>query len=250
MAKLTAKQQTQPAGYYGKLPARADFVSRRLPRLTIAAWDSWLEASLAYSQMALGPAWQDLYLTAPAWRFALPARACGEAALIGVMTPSVDAVGRCFPLLLAQPCAEPAEPARLATGAAVWFEAAEPLALQALTDQCDLALLDRPLPMPVSHSGTPELRNDGRSIDNVWIPLPTSFALDAVLRDSPLVTPRAALWWTHGGHSFAPALAITVGLVTPAAFSALIDGAPMRHGWRAADGAAPADGDLAWDREG
>src|SRR5262249_22228404 len=109
---------------------------------------------------------------------------------------------------------------------------------------------DRPLPLPVLRSAgvRPGVANDG--MDSLWIQLPASSAFDVVLRDSRYVTPGSALWWTQGGADFAPALAITAGLIAPAAFAALLDGAPLGQGWRVADSVASANGELDWDRDG
>ena len=89
------------AGWYGKVPSLGDFVTRRLPGSFVAAWDDWLQASIAASRATLGPRWQPLYLNCPIWRFALFPGACGPGAWAGVMMPSVDRVGRCFPLTIA-----------------------------------------------------------------------------------------------------------------------------------------------------
>jgi len=92
----------RPCGYFGKVPARADFVAARLRHDTVERWDSWLQQALATSQSILGRPWRDLFLNAPIWRFILPPGACGARPLVGLLTPSVDAVGRCYPLMLAQ----------------------------------------------------------------------------------------------------------------------------------------------------
>jgi type VI secretion system protein ImpM len=244
---------SQPAGYYGKLPARADFVNRRLARRTVQRWDNWLQQCLARSQSALGAAWEDCYLTAPAWRFALPARICGDSALIGVLVPSVDAVGRCFPLLLAQELPETTDATTIAAGASAWFEAAERLALEALDGAFDLATLDRPLPAlspSLPPMGQPLLGGAAASYPvGLWIGLPMLSALGAVLRTTAGVGPRPALWWTAGGEEFGPAVAISTGLVAPTGFAALLDGAWARHGWRGAPDPAPGDPEPAWDRD-
>ena len=41
-----------------------------------------------------------VYLTSPAWRFVFAAGACGPVPVIGLMAPSVDRVGRHFPLTI------------------------------------------------------------------------------------------------------------------------------------------------------
>jgi len=45
-----------------------------------------------------GEDWLDSYLTAPIWRFLLSSGVCGQMPMLGVMMPSVDRVGRYFPL--------------------------------------------------------------------------------------------------------------------------------------------------------
>jgi type VI secretion system protein ImpM len=88
-------------GYHGKLPTKGDFITRRLPRGFLDSWDSWLQDVIAGSRTRMGEAWLDAYLTSPIWRFALPAGLCGEAAAADVVMPSVDRVGRYFPLTIA-----------------------------------------------------------------------------------------------------------------------------------------------------
>ena len=91
------------AGFYGKLPARGDFVSRRLPRSFVEPWDAWLQQGFASSRDHLGDGWLEAYLTSPIWRFVLAPGVCGPAGVAGVVMPSVDSVGRYFPLTIAQP---------------------------------------------------------------------------------------------------------------------------------------------------
>ena len=85
-------------GFYGKLPSHGDFLRRRVSDGFVDAWDSWLRECLAASRTALGAKWLDVYLTSPAWRFVCAPGACGPAPVIGLLAPSVDQVGRYFPL--------------------------------------------------------------------------------------------------------------------------------------------------------
>lgn len=89
------------AGFFGKLPARGDFVRSGLPRDFADPWDAWIAAAIAGSRASMGDDWLPAFLEAPVWRFALPAGLCGERAALGVMLPSVDRAGRYFPLTLA-----------------------------------------------------------------------------------------------------------------------------------------------------
>lgn len=85
-------------GWYGKLPALGDFAHRRLPPSFIEPWDDWLRQGLAAGRAALGQDWLGHYLGAPVWRFVLLPGVIGPDAWAGVLLPSVDRVGRYFPL--------------------------------------------------------------------------------------------------------------------------------------------------------
>jgi type VI secretion system protein ImpM len=88
-------------GFYGKLPARGDFVRAGLPRDFTDPWDEWLQSAIAGSRSLMGDAWLPAFLEAPVWRFTLPRGMCGAQAAIGLMLPSVDRAGRYFPLTFA-----------------------------------------------------------------------------------------------------------------------------------------------------
>jgi type VI secretion system protein ImpM len=92
-------------GAFGKMPALGDFFQFGLPRAFTEPWDRWLQQSLVAAREALGDRWTDCYFTAPIWRFSLPAGLAGPNGALGVMMPSVDRVGRQFPLTIAQPVA-------------------------------------------------------------------------------------------------------------------------------------------------
>lgn len=90
-------------GAFGKIPSIADFLQFGLPVDFVQAWDGWLQAGIVAAQTRLGEAWPDRYNSAPIWRFSLPPGMAGSAAMLGVLMPSVDRVGRRFPLTVAVP---------------------------------------------------------------------------------------------------------------------------------------------------
>ncbi len=90
------------AGFFGKLPSRGDFVADGLPQDFTAALDAWWQDVLPHSRERLGAAWPDIWMEAPVWCFALAPGCCGAGAALGLWMPSVDRVGRLFPLTLAQ----------------------------------------------------------------------------------------------------------------------------------------------------
>ena len=131
------------AGLFGKLPAKRDFVAANAPRRFLEVWEPWLQAGVATSKQILGPKWADAYNRAPIWRYWLGADFCGEAT-IGVFMPSVDGVGRSFPLsLFAGEGESSLLPPELELNDA-WFEAAEAILLDALDPAATLEDYRRP----------------------------------------------------------------------------------------------------------
>jgi type VI secretion system protein ImpM len=115
-------------GFYGKLPARGDFVRIGLPRDFIDPWDAWLQSVLAGSRALMGEAWLPAFLEAPVWRFSLPAGMCGHRAVLGLILPSVDQTGRYFPLAFAA-----LNPQRMdAVASNPWLDGCEAAGLAAL----------------------------------------------------------------------------------------------------------------------
>jgi type VI secretion system protein ImpM len=86
-----------PAGFFGKLPAKRDFVAYQTTRPFLDMWEPWLQASVATARQTLGERWPEAYNRMPIWRFWLGAQFSGEA-VIGALMASVDGVGRAFPL--------------------------------------------------------------------------------------------------------------------------------------------------------
>jgi type VI secretion system protein ImpM len=136
-------------GWYGKLPSLGDFASRRLEAGFVEAWDLWLGKSLQAQRDAMGDAWLDAYLQSPPWRFLLmPGVLSGfdsELVVAGVLMPSVDRVGRYFPLTIAATL-----PRLPTTGAEyeallLWLDRIEDTALDALQDDWTIEQLENAL---------------------------------------------------------------------------------------------------------
>jgi len=235
-------------GFYGKLPSHGDFLRRRVSDAFVDAWDAWLRECLIASRTALGPRWLDVYLTSPAWRFVCGAGACGPAPVIGVAAPSVDQVGRYFPLTLV---AELPPDVSLVTAAScgAFFEAAEQLVIETLaTERVDFERFDQgtlaleralsPIAFPpelVLDPGASAIVTDS---PHAWqMPLATasdvtsafeqllSLHLEAKYR--PLV-----LFWTEGSGVVEPSCLVLKGLPAPDMYPALLEGAWTAHRWR------------------
>jgi type VI secretion system protein ImpM len=219
-----------PPGYYGKLPARGDFVSRRLGRDFINAWDEWLQQSIVSSREAIGSQWLDVYLTSPIWRFALAAGCCGPNTVAGVLMPSVDKVGRYFPLMVGCELTETINLLTL-THSQAWYQAIEDLALAALAPDFRLEELEQPIPFEIVAATAAN--------DEIQVALAPGCHIDV----DPALWPgelrevqgRAPLgrtrWWTMGSQRVTPCLLVCPGLPRPAAFASLLDGLWGERGW-------------------
>lgn len=118
--------------WYGKLPARGDFVGRGMTPRWRRDWDAWLQRGLALAATSLhGAALRERLGAFAPWRYvALPAP--GEI-WCGIIVASHDRVGRAFPLTLAERFTAPGPPDESAARLASLLDAAAegPEALEA-----------------------------------------------------------------------------------------------------------------------
>lgn len=87
------------AAWWGKLPSQGDFVGRRMPHALMLKWDSWLRDGIDFLRDDAGASWASRFVKSPIWYFACPASVLGTAG-VGVFGPSVDRIGRLFPLIV------------------------------------------------------------------------------------------------------------------------------------------------------
>lgn len=225
------------AGFFGKLPGRGDFIGRHLPKSFLDPWDAWLQEAIAHSRAQLGSLWRECYCTSPIWRFALSAGLCGPVAHAGILMPSVDRVGRYYPLTITVPL-EPKWP--LFTLPALgegWFRQAEQLALAGLDlnrlDVDDFSQQVAALGRPPAPAFLPDESMEG----NAWYcPVPETLEwtrLTPVLaNDLPRCGfPRRSLWWTEGSERIVRCLLICEGLPPVSGFAALLAGDWRQWGW-------------------
>jgi type VI secretion system protein ImpM len=130
-------------GFFGKVPARGDFVSRRVPAALRSDWESWLAALTVAARDALGSSRPDEWLTAPLWHFMLGSGIAPPDGAAGVLVASADRVGRLFPFTIIG--AVSGSVASDWPALNIWAGAAEALTLKALTDDFDPDVLDAEL---------------------------------------------------------------------------------------------------------
>jgi type VI secretion system protein ImpM len=226
-------------GFCGKLPIRADFITRRVPLAYVERWHDWMAEALAAMRDALGEGWLDAYLYGPIWRFAVPAGLAGPHAVAGTLMPSVDSVGRYFPLTIALPLASTGALASVVVHGRSWFDDAETCSLAALEGEIDIDMLGErleaiALPAQARSSvvplGTPSA-----------VPPPGLAFILGVEEGAGenLLTQHAgsqllagnSLWWTRGAERMPPSVAIASALPAPASFAAMLNGEWTKYGW-------------------
>lgn len=214
--------QDARAGFFGKVSSHGDFVSRRLPPSFQEPWDAWLQAGVRASRQALGPRWLAAYLSSPIWRFSLAPGVCGASGWAGLLMPSVDRVGRHFPLTLAAAGAAPLEQL---TRYGEWYGQLEQLALSTLADGFELdgfdaALRGLELPLVAGRANGPIMLDPGMSLDD-QLAVPSAQLLSAI---ASAALEGHSLWWTDGSDKVAPCVVVCRGLPEAESFAALLDG--------------------------
>ncbi len=248
-------------GFYGKLPSHGDFLQRRVSEAFVDVWDGWLSECLPASRTIFGARWLEIYLTSPVWRFVCAAGAVGPAPVIGLIAPSVDQVGRYFPITIVAELA-PDVSLVAAAGWERFFDIAERLVIETLApehvnfDQFDagVAALGREL---ATMSGPLELTMDEAAVailtdtPKPW-QLPLRNSADVTLAFEQLVSYHLeakyrplVLWWTEGSALVEPSCLVHKGLPDAALYPAFLDGSWAERRWRCAvrkpsDSATPA----------
>jgi type VI secretion system protein ImpM len=220
-------------GLYGKLPAKRDFIAFNVPQRVLEVLEPWLQQGLAISRSRFGAAWQQMYLRAPIWRFWLGAGVCGNASVLGAVMPSVDKIGRCFPLtVLAMSEREDPIPPPEVEPQEKWFFHAEELLLSALDTEVTFeAVCERLSRLQTAMHRAPTNLTKGlvRFPDGTVL---TSFApetfkeriLAVRIENSVAVDETATVWWTIGGEGFEPLALLNQQMPNPSVFSTLLTG--------------------------
>ncbi|MFJ7797198.1 type VI secretion system-associated protein TagF [Pseudomonas sp. NPDC096950] len=220
-------QRISRSGFYGKVASHGDFISRRLSPAFLHTWDQWLQEGLTSSRECLGEQWQATYLCSPIWRFALASGVCGEPAWAGVLMPSVDRVGRCFPLTLAYGGPPVSALERLREDGD-WYAELEALALSTLEVEFCLSAFDNALlSLREPSRGTSPMLERSRTTSpgECWLELPEGQRWEEWLRSLELNESSArALFWTDGSPQLPPSLLVCSGLPGERTFAGMLGG--------------------------
>ncbi|HEY5808852.1 MAG TPA: type VI secretion system-associated protein TagF [Povalibacter sp.] len=230
--------------WFGKLPSHGDFLQRRAPDEFINIWDPWLQECVAQSRAQLGERWLDVYLTSPVWRFFLSGGVTGASSYAGIMLPSVDRVGRYFPLTVFAELPADLPPMAIAIRGRDWLKKIESLALHALEsddfeiDDFDAAVqasaeelseveqyfgvaLGESFPAAAAHWRVPMV-----SVDRVAASL-----IDPLMELASRQLQPLSLWWTDGSEDLGASCLLVRSLPDPTRFTAMLDGKWEAAGW-------------------
>jgi type VI secretion system protein ImpM len=211
------------SGWYGKVPSAGDFVARRVTGAFCDAWGRWLQQVLEGSRARLGAPWLEHFLSMPAWRFVLAGGLVTPGAWAGVMVPSVDAVGRYFPLAVTSALpAERVDVVATLLAARSWFDEMEQIAVSAIAPRADMGALDaavaaRPFCAQWLRGGAEDELHGGTA----QCFQPAEWRGEA---------PRAA-WLAEPSDIFGRTLLVGDALPRAEAFCAMMNGQWRTHGW-------------------
>jgi type VI secretion system protein ImpM len=218
-------------GLFGKLPAKRDFVAVNTPARFLTIWESWIQAGISASRQSLGQEWQPAFLKAPIWRFWLGEDLCGSA-VIGAFMPSLDGIGRYFPLTafacsdehgsIAPPELEPQDS---------WFTAIESFLLSTLDEGCSYEATTAALAaLPALETKSAFRASAG------MLEVPEGLVAKLADRDLKvtLSTMRLAdyarsyasmtYWWTIGGEEYRPLAIAERRMPDPFLFGEMLTG--------------------------
>ena len=233
---------TPEFGFFGKLPINGDFIQRNLSQRFVHRWDSWLQNNLLAFQQHFGNQWAEHYLTSPIWRFFISPGVIDNHAYIGIMAPSVDRVGRYFPMTIAVPVDPKQTPALFSQVMQSTFADLESFFLKYL--HAETANIDELTSELHQHSLSLQHLIQQQNID----PLPDTINCHRfVLSDQAdlagavsglwlmdLLKQRnnATLWWSNGSQSIEPSLLVNSGLPNRHQFISMLSGFDGNHHWR------------------
>lgn len=216
-------------GIFGKIPAHGDFIERHIPRSFLTPWDEWLQRGISSSKELLGEQWLEIYLTSPIWRFAASPGVLDRSTWVGIMVPSVDSVGRYFPLTIARPLNTPCNVFSFISDNSEWYQSVTDSALGALQTSFNAEQLLNSLSTAANQSITvnanpsrTELAQDGKV---GFYKSNISESYNELLYDHwASSSPSFSLWSCAGSERMPPSSFVVSGLPSGKQYAALLDG--------------------------
>ncbi|MBX2858038.1 MAG: type VI secretion system-associated protein TagF [Cellvibrionaceae bacterium] len=217
-------------GVFGKIPAHGDFIQRNVDSAFLAPWDEWLQRCVTSSKEILDYRWLDVYLTSPIWRFVLTAGVVDKRCWAGILLPSVDSVGRYFPLSIVLPLPENTNVFMFQMDNELWFSRIEEAALSTLNNSLEVDELLEALRFSREHltpapavKTKPVLEEGARIAVGRSGDIRTSYP-NLLLALFEKQFSSYSLWWSLGSQMMPATNFTTPALPQPNRYSAMLDG--------------------------
>lgn len=227
-------------GLYGKLPSNGDFIFRNLTPSFINPWDEWLQHFISGSKEQIGGGWLDIYLTSPIWQFVFSPGVIDSNMWAGLMMPSVDRVGRYFPISIVKALPPTVNPANFMIQQSDWYQTIEKQCLMALEGKMDAdsliaAVNEQDIIIQERYQPTFNLGEKGpilfglaaHDVEPVHNTLP--YMLNALLMAN---LSSYSLWWTSGSTLIEPMIFCCQGLPPIAGIASMLDGQWQQRNWK------------------
>ncbi len=227
-------------GLYGKLPAHGDFIKRHLNSTFINVWDEWLQHFISASQEQIGEDWLNIYLTSPIWQFVFSPGVIDSNMWAGIIMPSVDRVGRYFPISIVQQLPASESAVNFSLHQDSWYQQLETQCLRSLDGEIDADELvdlvaDIELSQSQAYRATQNLGETGPMIfglggcDETQINNALPYLLNATLTTG---LASFSLWKTAGSELINPTLFCCQGLPPTGGVASMLDGQWQRRNWK------------------
>ena len=231
-------EKTIELGYLGKIPCMGDFVQDNVDTSFVELWNNWLQAGIAVSKEQLGEIWKDKYLTGPVWHFALSKKIAGDLAKMGTLVPSVDVVGRHYPLTVVSDI-DTVPTCVLDSG--VFSLEYEDAVLEVLNDSVDMfnwrkkvvstLSMDLVKPRSFKYFNSPDESKTALIMEFPGTELNKGVVQDTLHAMLYKKYGDYSLWWTQGSYHIAPVVIITSGLPPVNQLAAMLDGRWQHWEW-------------------
>lgn len=217
------------SGLFGKMPSKRDFVSLNAPRSFLGPFETWLQSGIALSKETFGGDWHNIFLQAPIWRFWIGSAVC-DVNVCGVLMPSVDGIGRYFPLsVFAVADNDKAFAQASDDRMSDWYEQAESLVLETLEE----SFVDTPEALVAKMTAPPASRKGQANLDiqavsgGVSVIAHGENAIAAAFEqmqqvDIASVNAQRSLWWTIGGADSPQRVMVFQGMPDPTMFAGFL----------------------------
>ena len=227
-------------GLYGKLPAYGDFLTRNLVSDFVEPWDDWLQCYVSATREQIGEGWLEIYLTSPIWRFVLSTGVIDDQNWAGVIMPSVDRVGRYFPLSIVRSFSPQFSPVNFILGQQHWYEEIESLCLLALEDNMNVdGLVEASdqveLKQDDAYRATTQMGEGGAFIIGLAVDQENALASSlAYVLNASLANGLSSfgIWQTQGSELVAPSMFCSQGLPPIGGIASMMDGQWQSRNWK------------------